>query len=186
MQPHQDSAFCRRVRELRAARGWSLDALAQASGVSRSMLSQIEREQANPTLAVAMRIARAFSMTLGDLVESPESSPTIEVIRAADTSHHFQSGDGVRLRTLSPLSLEKDLEFYELQLDPGATLRSAPHFAGTREFLNVERGKLEIQSGRESALLSKGDSAAYPADVRHIIRNPAKSTATAFLVVVYR
>src|SRR3974390_2864700 len=55
-----------RVRHLRTARGWSLESLASASGVSRSMLSQIEREQANPTLAVTLRIARAFGLSLGE------------------------------------------------------------------------------------------------------------------------
>ena len=53
--------FARRLKQLRAARGWSLDALASASGVSRSMLSQVERNQANPTLAVAFRISHPFA-----------------------------------------------------------------------------------------------------------------------------
>src|SRR5580765_9069730 len=73
-----------RVRQLRAERGWSLQVLAGASGVSRSMLSQIEREQANPTLAVTLRIAQAYGMTLGDLVQVPGASSAITVIRAND------------------------------------------------------------------------------------------------------
>ena len=76
--------LCRRVKELRRQRGWSLDALSQASGVSRSMLSQVERNQANPTLAVTMRIAQAFDLSLGELVENPRSSGAIQVIRADD------------------------------------------------------------------------------------------------------
>src|SRR5512135_2112665 len=73
-----------RVKHLRSERGWSLEALAQASGVSRSMLSQIEREQANPTLAVTLRIARAFGLTLGELLEMPGAASAINVIRAQD------------------------------------------------------------------------------------------------------
>ena len=71
-----------RVKALRGERGWSLEALAAASGVSRSMLSQIEREQANPTLAVTLRIAQAFGMNLGDLLEMPGASSAVSVIRA--------------------------------------------------------------------------------------------------------
>src|SRR4026209_1232226 len=62
----------RRVKKLRTDRGWSLDNLAQASGVSRSMLSEIEREKANPTLAVTFRISSAFAMTIAELIESSE------------------------------------------------------------------------------------------------------------------
>src|SRR5574341_83960 len=93
-----------RVKQLRAERGWSLDALANASGVSRSMLSQIERERANPTLAVTLRIARAFGMSLGDLLMAPGASPRVTIIRAADKTFHYRSDRFVRIRTLSPLN----------------------------------------------------------------------------------
>src|SRR5436189_5942599 len=92
-----------RVRQLRAERGWSLEQLAAASGVSRSMLSQIEREQANPTLAVALRIAQAFGMSLSDLIEMPGATSSVAVIRADDHAFHYRSDKFCRLRTLSPL-----------------------------------------------------------------------------------
>ena len=119
-----------RVRRLRAERGWSLQMLAGASGVSRSMLSQIEREEANPTLAVTLRIAQAFGMTLGDLVQVPDASSSITVIRADDRAYHYRSDRHCRIRTLSPLNLEKDVEFYEVQLQPGGALRSVERWAG--------------------------------------------------------
>src|ERR1700686_4235066 len=78
-----------RVKHLRGARGWSLESLANASGVSRSMLSQIEREKANPTLAVTLRIARAFGLTLGELIEMPGASSAVTVIRANDHTYHY-------------------------------------------------------------------------------------------------
>src|SRR3954463_9079718 len=93
-----------RVKQLRAARGWSLEVLANASGVSRSMLSEIEREQANPTLAVTMRIAQAFGMALGGLLEMPSASSTVNVIRAEDRAYHYKSDKYCQIRTLSPLN----------------------------------------------------------------------------------
>src|ERR1043165_4943355 len=80
-----------RVKQLRTERVWSLEALANASGVSRSMLSQIEREQANPTLAVTLRIAQAFGMTLGELIEMPGATSSVSVIRADDRAYHYRS-----------------------------------------------------------------------------------------------
>ena len=175
-----------RIREMRAQRKWSLDSLAQASDVSRSMLSQIERDQANPTLGVAIRIARAFGMSLGELVETPSVTTSVEVIRAADHTYHFRSDKDCRIRTLSPLQLEKDVEFYEVELKPGGALRSAPHFEGTREFLTVQKGKIRVESAGDAEEVERGDSASYRADVPHAIINVGKTEAVIFLVDIYR
>ena len=177
--------ICRRVKSMRKSRGWTLEQLAALSGVSRSMLSQIERGTANPTLAVAYRIAHAFGMTLGSLVDTPSGAPQIDVIVAEDQSYLFRDDEDCRIRTLSPLQLEKDVEFYELTLRPGGTLASAAHFGGTREFLTIEKGSVRLTAGEESRELKKGDSAHYPADVPHKIENIGRGEAVLFLVDIY-
>lgn len=182
----QEPQLGARLKKLRADRGWSLDNLADASGVSRSMLSQIERDQANPTLAVTLRIARAFEMSIGELVEHPGASSGVSVIRAVDRAYHFRSDEHCKIRTLSPLHLEKDVEFYEVQLRPGGELRSAAHFEGTREFLTVEKGRVRIESGADSETLERGDSASYRADIPHAIVNAGRHEAVLFLVNIYR
>ncbi len=176
----------RRVRDLRKQRGWSLEQLAAASGVSRSMLSQIERNEANPTLAVAFRIAQAFGMTLPALIEAPGAQSSIQIIRSNDRAHLFRSDPECQIRTLSPLNLEKDVEFYEIRLGPGGALRSAPHFTGTREYLTVQKGRVRIESGADSEELNHGDSASYRADVSHAIVNAGRSEAVVYLVDIYR
>ena len=175
-----------RVKNLRASKNWSLEALAAASGVSRSMLSQIEREQANPTLAVTLRIARAFGLTLGELLELPGAASAVTVIRAEDHEYHYRSDKDCRIRTLSPLNLEKDVEFYEVRLQPGGALRSSPHFEGTREFLTLQKGRLRIESAGDAEELETGDSASYRADVPHALVNIGKTEAVIFLIVIYR
>jgi transcriptional regulator with XRE-family HTH domain len=175
-----------RVKHLRTQRGWSLESLANASGVSRSMLSQIEREQANPTLAVTLRIARAFAMGLGELLEVPGAVSNVNIIRAADKAYHYRSDKDVSIRTLSPLNLEKDVEFYEVSLQAGGALRSSPHFEGTREFLTVQQGAVRVESSGDAEDLKLGDSASYRADVPHAIVNLGKGEARIFLVVIYR
>lgn len=176
----------RRVKKLRADRGWSLEELSSVSGVSRSMLSEIERKRANPTLSVAYRIARAFGLSLQDLIESADSASTIQTIRADDRDQIFRSDPQCQIRTLSPLNLEKDVEFYELRLPAGGSLHSQPHVEGTREFLTVEEGTVTLQSGPSDEILGKGDSATYRADIVHSISNGGKKDAVAFLVVIYR
>jgi transcriptional regulator with XRE-family HTH domain len=177
--------LCTRVRELRRKRKWTLEELSAACGVSRSMLSEIERGRANPTLAVAYRIATAFGMALGDLIEVPAAIHRIDVIRGDDRAYHFRSDRCCRIRTLSPLHLEKSVEFYEIVLRPGGALQSAPHFEGARELLTVQQGAVRVCCGEETAELKTGDSAHYPADVTHAIDNPGPQQAVLFLVVTY-
>ena len=176
----------RRVKKLRTDRGWSLDNLAHASGVSRSMLSEIEREKANPTLAVTYRIATAFTMTISELIESSEKQAAIQVVRANDRAQVYRSDKNCQIRTLSPLNLEKDVEFYEVTLRPGGELRSTPHYEGTREFLTVEGGTVRLESGSDISELTRGDSATYRADVPHAIVNVGEGEAVLFLVDIYR
>lgn len=186
--PPEDPAefLAGRLRSLRAQRKWTLDTLSQACGVSRSMLSEIERSNVNPTLAVTMSIARAFGMSIGEFLESPAVSSNLHVIRKDDRTYHFRSGKNIRIRTLSPLFLEKDVEFYEVTLQPGAELRSAAHYAGTREFLTVETGRVRVTSGADSEDLEERDSVSYRADLPHSIRNLGDSVALVFLVDIYK
>ncbi len=177
--------LCARVRDLRRKRKWTLEQLSAACGVSRSMLSEIERGRANPTLAVAYRIALAFGMSLGDLVEVPGAIHRIDVIRGDDQLYHFRSDRHCCIRTLSPLHLEKSVEFYEIVLRPGGALNSSPHFEGARELLTVRQGTVTVRSAGESASLKTGDSAHYPADVPHAIENSGPEEAVLFLVVTY-
>jgi transcriptional regulator with XRE-family HTH domain len=178
-------ALCQRVRELRAKRGWTLEQTSAECGVSKSMLSEIERGSANPTLAVALRIAKAFGVPLGELVETPPAESRVQVIRAADRSYHYRSDKQCRIRTLSPLHLEKSVEYYEIALRPSGTLRSLPHFEGARELLTVQKGSVRVTSAGDSEQLSTGDSAHYPADQPHAIENVGRDEAVVYLVVTY-
>ena len=119
---------------------------------------------------------------------APHDSPQIHRTdrRAADRTYHFRSDDACQVRTLSPLHLEKDVEFYEVRLQPGAALTSAAHYHGTREFVTVEAGQVRLTAGRDVVDLARGDSGSYPADVPHEIANVGRSAAVLFLVVIYR
>lgn len=175
--------LCDRVTELRKNNNLTLDQLATSSGVSRSMLSQIERGKANPTLAVTFRIAQAFGITIGELVDQPWSTSAIEVVYGSDTSNLFRCDNECEIRTLSPLHMEKDIEFYELRLAPKASLISAPHFEGTKELLTVASGQATVIAGETVSKLSTGDSAHYRADLNHCIENAGKKTLVCYLVV---
>ena len=149
------------------------------------MISQVERGAANPTLAVAFRIAQAFGVSLGDLVDGASPQRQIDLVRHDDKSAIFRDDAVCRIRTLSPRNLEKDVEFYEVTLKTKKKLDSAAHFSGTREFLTVRSGAVQVTSAGETVELKKGDSAQYIADVAHSIENVGKGEAVLFLVDIY-
>lgn len=178
--------FGRRVAVMRRTHKITLDQLADRSGVSRSMLSQIERGKANPTLAVAARIADAFGLSIVHLIEEDIRPSLVEVVDANDEQAIFSERNGCRLRTLTPLHMEKHVEFYELTFAPGGELDSDAHFAGTRELLTISSGSVELSVGPEPAhRLERGDTAHYPADRKHRITNTADGETVCFLVVTY-
>jgi transcriptional regulator with XRE-family HTH domain len=184
-EPALGRDFGSHVRELRQRRHWSLESLSKASGVSRSMLSEIERNQANPTLATALGIARAFGLRLGDMVDGHPGDSRLQVIRSNDPSYDYRSDAECALRTLSPLAPDRIFEFYRVDFEPGGALRSSPHFDGTRELVYVDRGRVIVESGEESSRLGVGDSIMYAADVPHAIVNAGRSHARVFLIDLF-
>lgn len=172
---------------LRQARALSLDELSRRAGVSKSMLSQIERAQANPTVAVVWRLANALGVGIGELLGSapPPDAQRIEVMPPHATPA-LRSPDGqCELRILGPIDLAGRFEWYELTVQPGAALTSQAHEPGSREHLTVLGGTLEVTAGSGSARVKHGETARYAVDQPHSIRNPGRSAATALLAVVH-
>ena len=172
---------------LRQAQALSLEALSRKAGVSKSMLSQIERAQANPTVAVVWRLANALGVPLGELLAlAPQSQQPPIALLPAHALPTLSSPDGLcALRILGPLELAGPVEWYALTVQPGGALVSQAHENGTREHLTVHAGALTVQSGESVQRLAHGETARYAADVPHAIRNPGKSAASAWLVVVH-
>ncbi len=175
-----------RVTALRKKNKLTLNQLAALSGVSRSMLSQIERGQANPTLGVTFRIAQAFGISIGELVEQADSSANIDIVHADDPNNLFRGDKECKIRTLSPLHTGKSVEFYELKIAAKSNLKSAAHIEGARELLTVTQGSASIESGTTHCVLGVGDSAHYRADLEHCIENTGKDELVCFLVVTYQ
>ncbi len=173
-----------RLKETRNEKGLSLDAVARLSGVSRSMLSQIERGESSPTVATLWNLTRALQVDFAGLLdgESTDRSTIEEVVRADRTPTIDSRGEGCRIRILSPPDQAGRHEVYDLHFEKGGALVSQPHRQGCREHLTVIEGRLTVTSGGTSVELGEGDTARYAADCEHAIRAEAK-TARAILVV---
>jgi len=175
------------LQRLRLARGLTLEDLSRIAGVSKSMLSQIEREKANPTIAITWRLANALGVAIGELLADVEKDiETIRIIDAHETPTLPGAHAGYILRILGPMELAGKYEWYELTLSPGGELVSQPHDPGTTEHLTLLHGSMELEVGNSKKKVKLGATARYPADQHHAIRNPGKSEAKGLLVVIHR
>ena len=173
---------------LREQQGLSLDELSRRAGVSKSMLSQIERAQANPTVAVVWRLANALGVPLAELLQAapqPPAVPAIELVAAHQTPSLRGSDGGCELRILGPIELAGQFEWYALNLQAGAELVSDAHEPGTQEHLSVYSGQISVQCGEHSAQPQAGQTVRYAADLPHALRNRSAKPATALLVVIH-
>lgn len=169
-----------RLKQARQAQGLSLDAVAKLSGVSRSMVSQIERGESSPTVSILWNLTRALQVNFAGLLED-EADSRIEVLRAQEVPTIENHSAGCTIRILSPQQDAGHHEVYELHFAEGGILDSAPHACGTKENLTVIEGVLTVTSGDVSERLNTGETARYAADVPH--RLQAGGQARAFLVV---
>lgn len=169
------------LKAARRSKGLSLDAVAKLSGVSRSMVSQIERGESSPTVATLWNLTQALHVDFAGLLEG-RPAPGIEVLRSGAVPLIEGRGTGVRIRILSPAEEAGSHEVYELAFAPGGALVSDPHGPGCREHLTVLDGSLAVTSGETEERIGAGDTARYAADRPHAIRAEA-GAARAILVV---
>ncbi len=163
------------LRAVRKQRGLTLEALAQQTGLTKSYLSKIERQRSTPSIAVALKVAKALDVDVGRLFSEDAAQETIIVERATD------SAQGQRYRVLASSLLGKTMSPFVIR--PTEQLADDPHpeHAG-QEFMFVHAGTIEFDYGDQTFTLGAGDSAYFDASVSHKIR--AVGAARAEVVVV--
>jgi XRE family transcriptional regulator, regulator of sulfur utilization len=173
-----------RVRALREAMDLSLRDLAERSGVSAPMLSQVERGETSPTLQVAARIASGLELRLSQLLRLDEGG-SVSVVRAGEGRRG--GADGHRYEILSPPLPGLRSELSRHRLDPGAATGGPGdppmHEPGARETAVVESGELELHVDGQRHRLATGDCVTFDADLPHHFENPGKEEAVLLAVV---
>jgi XRE family transcriptional regulator, regulator of sulfur utilization len=173
------------IQRLRAERKMTLDELSRAAGVSKSMLSEIERDKANPTIAVAWRLTHALGVSLDSLFAQPKAPEAIAVAGPHEIPTLSGHDAKYQLRVWGPIELAGKFEWYELTLAAGGALVSNAHEPGTREHLTVLQGTIDVEAAGTKKRLKAGDTARYVADEPHAISNAGRNDAKALLVVIH-
>ncbi len=182
---HKDTRHIgKNIKHIREKHRMTVSILAERCGVSKTMLTQIESEKVNPTIATVWKIARGLDVDIDSLLTGQEHiQRAFTVSRREDITRLETDEEGVHIRVLSPLSMAQDLEMYLLTFQKGATLPSSPHAPRTEEFLTVLNGSVRVEAGENLAELTKGDFIKYHADIEHTIINTAAGDSEIYMVV---
>ena len=178
-----ESLIPRRLREERQQRRWTLAQLAERAGVSRAMISKIERGESNPTAALLARLGAAMGLSLSSLMSGVPSPPAPALRRMNEQPVWVDPGTGYRRRLVSPRAGEGDVEIVAIELPPGktATFAPGPGLWSDEQVLLLE-GALALVSAGVRLDLSPGDCARFGSDGEHTFRNDGPGVAR-YLVV---
>jgi len=170
------------LRRLRHARGLTLDDLARRSGVSRAMMSKIERGVAVPTATVLGKLALGLEVGLSRLMSGQRERAPVLLPPAAQPVYRDPE-TGFTRRSLSPLFPDRRVDFALNVLPPGKVAAFPPHPHGVEEYLFVSRGALVVVVDGERFGVGEGSSLFYLANVTHEFRNETDVPVTFFIVV---
>lgn len=174
--------FAGSLKTIRQKKKMSLQELANLSGVSKSMLSKIERYEKNPTLQVAADIANALGVTLSYMIDEKQYNSVI-VTKKDDRVIYRDDLSGFQREQLSPTFENYGIEFILYKIPPhqqSPVFR--PHKPGVNEYLTVAKGKLLIILDHNEYLLENGDSFYFEADVSHQFLNAGEEECHYYLV----
>nr|WP_320026250.1 XRE family transcriptional regulator [uncultured Acetobacterium sp.] len=171
------------IKNIRESKKLTLDAAAKTTGVSRSMLAQIEKGDVNPTISVLWKIAEGYKTSFSSLlnIQSEET-----MIISAESVIPLIEDDGKYINyPVFPFEEKKLFETYRIEIAPEGKMSSPAHILGTEEYVTVFEGVVEILINDTPHCLKKGDSIRFKADVSHAYRNIGENTAYLSMLIYY-
>ena len=157
------------LKQIREDRGFSLDKMSEITGVSRSMICQIERGESSPTLATIFKITNSLKISLSELTSKKRSS--INVVDKNSIDPVCEDNNHFRAYTLFPFEDGKNFEIFYCEIDIGGKHISEAHQKGTEEYITVFSGILSIQVGEKEYIVPSGGFVYFNGDVLHSYSN---------------
>ena len=176
----------RTIQRLRKAYNLSLSELSEQSGVAKSIISQIERNETNPTLATVWRLSQALDMSIDRFMAATDDEPFVEHLTRADTPILLSEDGKCRLSITGWIKTVEWRQWFDFVAEPGGELISDGHQRGSVECLSVISGELQVECGDIVETARSGETLRYRCDRRHVIRNLSGETAHATMVCLLK
>jgi transcriptional regulator with XRE-family HTH domain len=173
------------LKRLRQQKGWSLEKAAQATGVSKAMLGQIEREESSPTIATLWKIATGFETSFSSFIETISVASTEAIHRSGHVQTLHPDDTNIKVLPLFPFDPQLNFELFIIELLPGCEHLSPPHKQGVIEHVIITDGDIEVLVDGHWHSLSKGGGIRFNANQPHGYRNLTTKTAIFHDIIHY-
>lgn len=174
------------IQRLRKAYNLSLSELAEQSGVAKSIISQIERNETNPTLATIWRLSQALDVSIERVLSDGDEEPFIEKSSKADTPILLSEDGKVRLAIVGWIKTVEWLQWYAVTAEPGGALESDAHQRGSIECLSVTVGEFEVEVSGVIQRARAGETLRYRCDRQHTVRCVSEQKGEATMVCILK
>lgn len=176
------AAISKNLKNIRESRGLSLDQVSTLTGVSKSMLRQIETGKSNPTIAVIWKIANGLKVSFTALLSMPKIEAKVQPFRG----ENIKSGTkGYKLFPLIPFEPERPVETYYIEIEPGTTFHGEPHHGNVYEYLFVTEGTVEVMVQGKTFAVNEDEFIQFEANHPHDYRCKGDIKATALMQISY-
>lgn len=169
------------IKRLREESKLSMDELAKLSGVSKSMLAQIERGEGNPTLSTLWKLSNGMKIPFDALTVRPKTP--YEILKISDLQPLLEDNGKVKNYSLFPDDENRKFAIYYLELELDSYWQSEPHLRGTTEFITVFAGTLEIAVADKNFIINTGESIRFKGDNSHSYRNVGNVTVVLQMIL---
>jgi len=175
--------IAKNLKTLRESKKLSLEKVAELTGVSKTMIGQIERGESAPTITTIWKIANGLKISFTSLINQPQ--PETIVVSKSDIQVLSEDDGKYRVYPHFPFEDDKRFEVYSVEIDPGGFLRADTHMEGTEELLTVFDGELTIRVNDEEYTVRSGDSIRFKADGPHSYENLGDIVTRLSMVLYY-
>jgi transcriptional regulator with XRE-family HTH domain len=175
--------IAKNLKRIRDERKLSLDKLSDLTGVSKSMLGQIERGESSPTVSMVWKITNGLKISFTTLLNTPQSD--ISIVQKSEIKPLIEKDGKYRVFPFFPIEEGRRFEIYRIEIDAGGSMYADPHPEGTQEFLSVFGGELTIRVDDQEMIVAEGNSIRFRADKFHSYINAGADPVLISLVIYY-
>lgn len=171
------------IKKIRKSKDLSLEKVAELTGVSKTMIGQIERGESTPTITTLWKIANGLKISFSALIDYPK--PDTSVILRSEIQPLLEDNGKYRVYPSFPFDESKRFEGYTVEIDRGGYLDANSHMEGTEELITVFDGELSLRVNDNEYLLKSGDSITFKADKPHVYFNPGQILTRLSMILYY-
>lgn len=171
------------LKHMREEKKLSLDKVAQMTGVSKSMLGQIERGESNPTITTVWKIANGLKVSFTSLLKKIESDAVL--VTKEDIEPMIEDNGRYKVYPFFPYEDGRRFEIYKVEIEKGGYLSAEPHGQETYEFITVFDGEINIRVDDKEYTVKKGDSIRFRSDRPHAYKNLGDNLTRVSMVIYY-